>query len=53
MYYFNFNITSHRNETEMIFHSKDPFAPVAYLRFPNISLADKVNNNQSENHDKL
>ena len=27
---------------EIVPHSKDPFAPVAYLRFPRLSLAEKV-----------
>ncbi|KAI9562364.1 putative diphthine--ammonia ligase [Daphnia sinensis] len=28
-------------ESEIVPHSKDPFAPVAYLKFPKLSLADK------------
>ncbi|XP_057364617.1 uncharacterized protein LOC130685341 [Daphnia carinata] len=28
-------------ESETVLHSKDPFAPVAYLKFPKLSLADK------------
>ncbi|KAK4003088.1 hypothetical protein OUZ56_004871 [Daphnia magna] len=28
-------------ESETVPHSKDPFAPVAYLKFPKLSLADK------------
>ena len=35
MFYFS-------DESETIAHSKDPFAPVAYLKFNKLHLADKV-----------